>query len=224
MTSEAASVCIKELFNAAAPTGNPVTDTFGVFRHWGNDGGWTPSAEYSPVHTGVDYSSKPESKILMPVDGFVWGEKIAGMVGSFCLMRPEHSDQYLFTFFHCEPTGSLWKHYKKGDEITTQAGYGIGAPHLHEELALTHSLGSHLRHRGILRGINWRDVVEKRCDELGFGKSEVLVRIRSMMASRGIVDIGENYIVLNGLPDYRKSKHSKVGTGLTYLVDPRIVR
>lgn len=222
MNSEAMTVLIKDLFQAAPPTKNPLTDGFGLFRDWGT-GGWSPSEEYSPVHTGIDYSAKPDQAIVSPIDGYVWGEKIAGMVGSYCIIRPDHSDQFLFTFFHCEPTGAEWRKVKKGFYVTHQAGYGIGAPHLHFELATTHSMGSHLRHRGVLKHINWRAVVEKRCAELGFNLDTVLARVRTFMASRGVIDIGENYVVVSGLPDYRRTKHSRVGIGPTYLMDPRVV-
>lgn len=222
MISEAMSIQAKDIFNAVLPTGNPLTDRFGIFRDWG-PGGWTPSDEYSPIHTGVDYSARPDGKIVSPIDGYVWGEKIDGLVGSYCIIRPEHSDQFMFTFFHCEPTGAEWKKVNKGSFITDHAGYGIGDPHLHFELATTHAVGRHLRHLGILRHINWRAVAEKRCEELGFNRDTVLSKIRAFKASRGVIDIGANYVVVSGLPDYRRSKHSKVGIGPTYIIDPTAV-
>ena len=210
---------LKELSNVTLPTSNPLTDSFGLGRLWGGTG-WHPESEYSPVHTGVDFSARPSSDVRMAMKGKIWGDFVPGMVGSYCMMLPETSEEFAAYFFHCEPTAPIWVAKNKDDVVTHMAGYGIGAPHLHFELAITNKVGHYLMSNKILRKFDWRAFAAMKAQKAGFNVDVVLQRIQKQMQERGILDIGENYVLVYGLPAYRKSTNSHVGNGMTFLVDP----
>ena len=214
---------IKALQSIIAPTKNPVTDGFGIFRHWGIDT-WHPDRKYSPVHAGIDFSALPEDRIAMPVKGEVWGERSRNpSIGSYCMILPERSAEVALYFYHCEPTGDRWRSFDRGEDVTVHAGHGIGAPHLHFEVNVTDEIGRQLLSDGILRPINNLAVdVWGRARDAGISPADTLRRVRRQMESWGILEIGENYMIRQWLPEERRSRKSNIGKGPTWVIDPRV--
>lgn len=206
------------------PTSNPVTDPFGYYRVWGGSG-WTHSKLYSPIHAGQDYSARPESVIAAPCDGWAYGEYMTGSIGSYTMFRPitprGPSEHIALYFIHCRPTAKEWTQYQTGDPLTVHAGYGIGAPHLHYEIAVTEQFGRVLELEKILNPAHvtlrdWR----LKAKEAGLPARRVLQRISDQMKAWGIQRVCYDYIVRESLPKYKRSQHYEVGNGPTWILDP----
>lgn len=209
--------------NTAIPTPNRVTDPFGVWRVWGGTG-WNPNAKYSPIHWGTDFSGKGVDQIVAPVSGQAWGEKIPGAIGS-CISVIPHLDgepvrDIIMYLIHCEPTASRWSSCNARSSLTSHAGYGIGAPHLHWEVALTPRLARALQDVKLLQAhaID-RAWWKHKSDNAGLDHGDVDPCLRSQMASHGIVKVYNDAIVRDGLPAYKRSRFSDVGEGETWVVD-----
>lgn len=202
------------------PTHNRTTDHFGILRKWGRHD-WHPGCGYSPVHAGVDFSERDDEKIYMAIDGKIWGEIINGSVGSYCMIIPENSFNVALYFFHCEPTETEWRQAYSGEHITNHAGYGIGAPHLHFELCVTESVGRILKEKNILRPIHRLEnyVIEK-ARNAHINSIDAAKAVDNQIKTWGITEIGENYFVRDSLPEYKKSRYSEIGRGMTYVIDP----
>jgi hypothetical protein len=56
-------------------------------------------------------------------------------------------------------------------------------------------------------------------DNAGLDHGDVEPRLRSQMASHGIIEVYNDAIVRNGLPAYKRSRFSDVGEGETWVVD-----
>lgn len=210
------------LLSALSPTKNRVTDKFGMYREWGGNG-WFPSSAYSPIHTGVDYSALPEENIVSPIDGEVWGELVPGSVGSMTMIRSKASKDFVFYLLHCNPTQSQWDLAFRGNVVTKHAGHGIGAPHLHLELAITEKLACSLNDGHFLEPIDWKEVMHARAEEAGLNPEEVYKRVKLTMRERGILEIGKNYVKVRTVPMYRMSRYLDIGIiGETYFVDPTV--
>jgi len=207
-----------------APTNNIVTDNFGLNRDWGKNG-WHPDCGYSPIHLGVDFSARPDGNIYMPCLGQIWGDFRPYPIGSYCLVIPNNMENISFIFMHCQPTGSIWKRFDKGDKITTHAGYGIGAPHLHFEILVTKSLGKYLLELNILKKIeNIEGEIIKKSRNSNINEYVALSECRKQLTMFNILDVGQNYIVQKIVPDYKKSRHSLVGRDDTYLIDYNAIK
>jgi murein DD-endopeptidase MepM/ murein hydrolase activator NlpD len=201
------------------PTENKITDKFGLDRDWGSNG-WTPKCGYSPMHMGVDFSARPVANIQMPINGKVWGEFRAFPVGSYCLLLPEGTENISLIFFHCDPTNPRWVEYKQGDNITKQAGHGIGAPHLHYEVMITEELGKYLLSSEILSPLpNLKEVVYKKAEQANINKQEAMAECLKQTYDFGINEVGYNYFIQKDIPSYKKSKFSNVGKGNTFIID-----
>lgn len=225
---------IDTLLQLKRPTPNRVTDYFGFHRRWGEKT-WNPNAGYSPVHAGVDYSARPLADIVAPIDCLAWGDinrrdpTVPESVGSYVMMRPilstgEPSKYIALYFFHCEPTAPRWQEYKQDEVMTQHAGHGIGAPHLHFEVVVAEGLGKELVTRGILQedGVKQREW-QLKAKFAKIDEREALQSIRHQVNTWAIRGIYKDYFVRVGLPQYRKSQYSNVGTGLTYVIDPAII-
>lgn len=215
---------IEMLKSMILPTPNKQTDSFGLHRDWAPNGeAWNPDSEYSPVHVGVDYSARPETKIRMPCDGKIYGEMIGGLVGSYCMIVPTDTAQIALYYHHCEPTANVWVPFHRGEVCTFQAGHGIGHPHLHIELAVGSILGQHLMSAGILRPIkNLAQTIRDRAAGAGIDPEKTLARVKRQMKEQSIIEIGENYLIRSAIPQYKKSRYTIVGIGQTYFIDPRV--
>lgn len=219
---------IDVLLSLQSPTNNRITDYFGYHRHWGKRT-WTPDAGYAPIHAGIDYSAMPNRYISAPCDCLAWGDKIAGPVGSYIMMRPILADgsesKYIaLYFFHCEPTPRLWGRYTKGDAITTQAGYGIGQDHLHFEIVLAKPLGQELVSMGILHE-DWITLKQWHIKAAmsGLNKQRSILAVQKQMQDWQIRGMYNDYYIRATLPEYRKSQYSEVGNyGAAYVVDPTL--
>lgn len=224
---------IDTLLQIKRPCFNRATDYFGFHRYWGKNT-WTPTVGYSPIHEGVDYSASPHAEIVAPIDCVAWGDynrrddRIPEAVGSYVMMRPIRADgevsKYIaLYFFHCEPTPGKWVEYKQDEVMTHHAGHGIGAPHLHFAIAVAETLGKELVARGILQedGVQekeWRLKAKfAKLDE-----ADAMRSIRTQVRNWQMRGIYKDYFIRMGLPQYRKSQYSKVGSGLTYMVDPTL--
>lgn len=217
---------IDALLSLKRPTGNHLTDAFGIHRHWGN-GGWNPDKEYSPVHLGTaDYSAHPAAAVSAPGSGLVYGEFVDGPVGSCTSFRPRLADGSITTrilvyLIHCEPTASNWEPVEAGQAITHHAGHGIGAPHLHVEVVMTPDLARSLQHQGLLsRHAVTREWLAFRARSSGLNDRRVLERVNDRLRAWGVTALYHDAIVLRGpLPRYKRSQYSDVGRGLTWVVD-----
>lgn len=215
---------VNALLTAISPTTNPVTDRFGGFRDWGADS-WHPGAGYSPIHTGQDHSTRPKPTIRMPVSGTHWGDWRDHPVGSYVMIIPsiegspaEHSAIYLL---HCEPTSPQWMQVNQGSHLTDHGGHGIGAPHLHAEIAVTPELGAEIREAAPLDMTpvgtgHWR--ARARAAQLDVG--EVLVEIGHQIQGFALEQITRDVIVRGSYPEYRLSNHSRLGEREIWILNP----
>lgn len=216
---------IDTLLGLTRPTPNRVTDYFGAGRLWGNRY-WHPDARYSPIHGGVDYTARGDASIVAPCDVLAWGDYRPGDVGSYIMMRPineggEPSKHIALYFLHCEPTPTKWLQFDKGMPMTRQAGHGIGAPHLHFEVVVSHSLGKELESRGIIHP-DWVSLKDWRNKALvaGIDDDKALARVREQMNRWQIRGMYHDYMTRAAVPHYRQSQYSNVGKhGAAYFLD-----
>lgn len=205
------------------PTHNVETDAFGAFRDWGSRT-WHPGAEYAPIHTGRDYAVHPDHIIRMPLDGTHWGDWRPHPVGSYVMILPsiegspaQHSAIYLI---HCEPTNPQWAYLNQGAFLTDHAGYGVGAPHVHVEVAVTPELGELLNGAGLL---DMTPIGEghwlARARAAALEVNEVLEELGAQIDTWSIEQITRDVIVRGVYPEYRLSKHSKLGAPV-WILDP----
>jgi murein DD-endopeptidase MepM/ murein hydrolase activator NlpD len=208
------------------PSDNALTDLFGFDRKWGFRA-WRPSSLYSPIHAGIDLRARPKSTIVSPADGWVWGDMVGGSVGSYVLIRPiledrSPSQHVLLLMMHCQPTGARWRHARAGDRITEQASHGIGAPHLHYEINVSAQFGRVLQMERLisadapLTDTEWR----RKAREAQLSPRAALREVRAQCRRWGIREVHMDHFIRGPLPDYRRSQHSEVGRGETWVVDP----
>ena len=216
---------INILGNTVIPTPNRVTDPFGVWRIWGEDMGWNPNSKYSPIHWGTDFSGRGGvDQIIAPVSGLAWGDLVPGAIGS-CISVIPHLDgepvrDIIMYLIHCEPTASEWTACNARTTLTQHAGHGIGAPHLHWEVALTPRLARALQDVHLLQVQTIeRSWWKYKSENSGLDHGYVEHRLRSQMVSHHITAIYNDAIVRDGLPAYKRSGFSDVGVGETWIVD-----
>lgn len=208
------------------PTHNLLTDAFGGFRDWGQRRNqWHPGCGYAPIHTGGDYAVHPDPIIKMPVTGTHWGDWRPHPVGSYVMILPsiegqpaQHSAIYLI---HCEPTNPQWMFLNQGEYLTGHAGYGVGAPHLHVEVAVTPELGRRLYGAGALDMTplgegHWK----ARARAAALDVNKVLDEVAHQIDRFSIEQITRDVIVRGTYPEYRLSRHSKIGEGAVWLLNP----
>lgn len=214
---------INALVTMQPPTLNRRTDAFGFSRAWGFET-WHPQAAYSPIHAGVDFSAEPNEHIQAPCDCMAWGWFVDGSVGAYTMIIPKisgsPSEEIALYLFHCEPTGRRWADFLRSERITKHAGYGIGAPHLHLECAVTPDLACALHAAGLLdlhritKG-HWMD----KAREAEFSQSQAYQRVQKQKREWGISLVFNDAIVRGALPPYRRSRHSRIGKGETWIID-----
>ena len=222
---------IDALLALKRPTTNRMTDAFGVHRDWGGSG-WLPVSEYSPVHLGTaDYSARTDPDIVAPGPGMVYGEMVDGPVGSCTSFRPrlsggDISKDILIYLIHCEPTVSRWAPVEEGEVITRNAGHGIGAPHLHFEVAVTPELAKALQHQGLLsHHAVTREWLSFRARSSGLDDHRTMESVDAQLRRWGVTALYHDAIVLRGpLPSYKRSRYSDVGRGLTWVIDLNAVQ
>jgi protocatechuate 3,4-dioxygenase beta subunit len=107
--------------------------------------------------------------------------------------------------------------------MTKHAGYGIGAPHLHFEVVVAEGLGKELVTRGILQeeGVKQKEWKLK-AKFANIAEREALQSIRHQVNTWAIRGVYKDYMIKVGAPQYKKSIYSKVGIGLTYIIDPTL--
>jgi len=216
---------IELLLSMFTPTHNRLTDKFGFYRFWGNND-WTPDKEYSPIHAGIDFSARGDKEIKAPCNGYAYGQEAHEPVGSITMIRPivdnEALDNVVVTLMHCEPAKPQWKEVRKGEIITTQAGHGIGAAHLHLEIDVTEDVYKELVNRHMLYGdeLTDRDIKEK-ATESGIDPDKALLRVEDQKNTWGISFLGKDGFIRKwGLPHYRQSSYSRVGNEPTVMINP----
>jgi hypothetical protein len=219
---------LRALMNLKPPTENLLSDAFGLNRDWGKENAWNPdlpeNEKYSPIHPGLDFTARGTHKITMPLTGRVWGDFVPGPVGAFCMILPDLCEHIALYLFHCEPTEPEWKEYYQGEYITDQAGYGVGLPHLHFELCVSDLLGRYLRdHTGLLRQFyDMDDHVLHKAKQCKIDEKKTLAAVKQQIHDWGISEIGMNYFVRGPLPEYRQSRLTEVGKGVTWVINPAI--
>ena len=211
------------------PTHNTETDAFGAFRDWGpGNGKWHPGAGYAPIHTGRDYAIHPDHILRMPLDGTHWGDWRPHPVGSYVMILPsiegspaQHSAIYLI---HCEPTNPQWTYLNQSQHLTDHAGYGVGSPHVHVEIAVTPELGRLLYGTGMLDMTpigegHWK----ARARAAGLDVNAVLKELGAQIDQWAIEEITRDVIVRGVYPEYRLSSRSWLGNGPIWIIDPESV-
>lgn len=207
------------------PTTNPRTDQFGAFRRWGYSRGWRPQAGYSPIHGGVDFSAGPDPIIRTPANGHVWGMMRPFPVGSCIIQRPQWMgailDNVMLVYMHCEPTEEEWVYASIGSPLTRHAGHGVGLPHLHFEVNVTEPVWEALVRMGTVDDTPVTDDdIRRRAAMHDLEPEAALERCHEQMRRWGISELLRDGIKTTSLPMYRRSRHSRVGTEITWRVNP----
>lgn len=215
---------IQVLQSLSMPTHNSITDKFGFYRYWGENE-WNPNTGYSPIHAGVDYSAIPNTDIYNLCTGYAYGHIVGGVVGSVTYIRPivqqETLDTIMITLMHCEPMEPIWKKCNKTELLTKQAGYGIGAPHLHVEIDVTEDILKELLQRKIISSKKVTDTdIIKKAEQSNIDPNQTIEKVHAQQKRWGIKEIGYDYIIRYALPQYRHSKYSRVGKESTVMLNP----
>ena len=215
------------LLSIRTPTTNVTTDNFGFKRLW-SESTWNPDSVYSPIHAGIDFSARPDSVVRAPCDILAWGALVESPIGSYIMMRPSlggfpPSNHIAMYFFHCDPTDPTWMSVPGGTPLTYHAGHGIGAPHLHFEIAVSPEFGRYLLKEGILtdKAVTYHEMVNK-ARQAGIDETKAIERVETQKSTWGITRLCYSHMIVAGLPYYKQSQHLPFTEGPVWLIDPQI--
>jgi hypothetical protein len=222
---------ILESIKIALPTSNLVTDGFGVDRDWALSGctdpetgrpGWHPFSNYRPVHYGVDFSARANSKICAPCDcdAFTISDDTI-MCIPLEATGETHMKSIAFYLRHVVPYDDKNAHrHLAGDLITTFDKSGQWAPHLHWECAVTYFTFDSMCAQNLLDGNSIHQTYfEQRAIARNIAPWLVMQKIGQQIKTDGICKFSPDAIIRNGLPDWKRSALSDVGHGHTAIIN-----